>query len=110
MPEEFRVLPCRFARGTYTPGSDRIFQVRHGRERITQKTDMQCALGGFDEAVKIAVKCSVVPILLAAMLRARSGGLAGGNNCLRKIVIDMSVDARQCELDASNRCLVAALE
>jgi hypothetical protein len=33
MPEEFGVLPSRFTRGTYTPGSDRIFQVRHGRQQ-----------------------------------------------------------------------------
>src|SRR3984885_5738247 len=110
MPEEFGVLPCRFARGTYTPGSDRIFQVRHGRERITQKTNIQCALGGFDEAVEIAIERSVILVLLAAVLRVRGGDLAGGNNCLRKIVIDMSVDARQSELDASDCCLVAALE
>jgi hypothetical protein len=43
-------------------------------------------------------------------LRFRDGDLAGGNHCLRKIVIDMSVDARQSELDASDSWLVAALE
>lgn len=94
MPQQFGIVPCRLARRADAPGSDRILQVRHRRERVSEKTNVQRAFRGFDEAVERGVERSVVVVLDATVLRNGRSDLASGGDCLGKIVIDMSVDPR----------------
>jgi hypothetical protein len=56
VPKKFCVVPCCFSSSTYTPGGDQIFQMRNGWKRITQKADMQCSFGRFNDAVKRGIE------------------------------------------------------
>src|SRR5277367_4049958 len=110
MPQDFSIVPCRFAGGGYAPGRERVFEVRYRRKRITKQADMQRLLGGVDQAIKRRIEACVVVIMGPAMPRNRAGRRAGGDNRFRQVVIDVGVNARKRELDTSDLDLAAVLK
>ena len=84
--------------------------MRDRRERLAEEADIQCALRGFNEAVQRGIECGVVAIVCSTVIRGCTGDLTSSDDGFGQVVIYMSVDASQRELDTRDRALVAAIE
>src|ERR1035441_5248704 len=84
--------------------------MRDRRKRPPEEADMQCALRGFNAAVKRGIECGVVAIACSTVNWGCTGDLTSSHDGFRQVVIDMSVDAGQRELDTRDCALVAAIE
>jgi hypothetical protein len=63
---------------------------------------VQSLLRQLDQIVQRSIQRAVIVVLCAAMLWDSRSDLAGRNDRLRKVMIDVRVDACQGELDAGD--------
>ena len=92
VPEDFGVSPGGFTRSANAPGREGIFQTRGSRECIAQKSNTQLLFCRVDNAVERGVQCRVVVVALVVVLGCCLRDLTSGVNCLREVVIDVSVN------------------
>ena len=63
---------------------------------------MQRVFCGFNQRVKGSIERSIVCVLRRAVLWDGGRGLAGRDNSFRQIVVNVGIDTRQSELNASD--------
>src|ERR1700730_10042119 len=84
--------------------------MRDRRQRPAGKADIQGALGGFNETVKRGTECGVIAIVCSAVIWSCTGDLTSGDDGFGQVVIYMSINASQRELDSRDCALSAAIE